>query len=286
MQNLPKNLQIHILKQKMGENSDLIDLNSEVDSTLRFKENMAQIKEKVGLLQNKQFDDVDDDVIKQYYSDLEKTNNIISKQLNKEYGFKRIFKDSHIVGLSGVKNSGKSNNLVYMIKEFREVDKDTPIYIYGFNQEVTYYLKQYGVEEISEIRHLINKKDCIFICDEFQKLKLNDRRYTEERDEFKNYVYHNNVFCILSSPDIREFNSIIGGIIEKWLLKSVNINDCVNGSQLKKVIESYKGKYKLLGQISMPKDEILLINEDFEQTITCKYIPEADNKKNNKSLFK
>lgn len=194
-----------------------------------------------------------------------------------------VFKNCRIVGLAGIKNSGKSNNLASLIINFRKTNKLVPIYVYGMSDEVISTLP--NVKEISSLTQLIYKRDCILILDEFQRLKLNDRRYKDALDEFIDYVYHNNVYVIFSSPNIREFNTIIGGVIEKWLLKSIKIDQCVNGSQLKKAVENYKGKFKSLGSIIVPKNKLLLINDEEEQLIECEYILGADEKLSNKEIF-
>lgn len=196
-----------------------------------------------------------------------------------------LFKGVRIVGLAGEKHSGKSNNICQMLIEYISIHKSTPIYIYGFAKEVTEVLSRYGIKEISSLDQLIGKKNCILVLDEFQKLKLNDRRYKEDLSELVDFVYHNGVYLLLSSPNIREFNSIIGGIIEKWALKTVRIDQAVNGSQLKKVIENYKGRHKSLGSIHTEKDTLLLINTDYEQIIKVDYNKECDNKRNVKNLF-
>lgn len=198
---------------------------------------------------------------------------------------KEIFKDVRIVALAGDKNTGKTNNLVSLIVDYRKTKPDVPIYVYGMPSAIIKYLKKYRVQEISSLSHMVHKKDCILIIDEFQRLKLNDRRYKEELNEFVDFVYHDNVYVILSSPGIREFNTVIGGIFEKWLIKSVRKDKCINGSQLKKVIEDYKGKYKSLGSISVPVNELLLINDNKEMIIKCRYIKEADTKTDNIDLF-
>ncbi len=198
----------------------------------------------------------------------------------------KIFKGVRIVGLAGLKNSGKTNNLISLIVDYRKTHKEEQIFAFGLNESVMNFLsKKYNVIEISSLRHLVGKKDCLIILDEFQRLKLNDRRNKDELDEFIDFVYHNNVYVILSSPNIREFNSIIGGVIEKWLLKSVRKDNCINGSQLKRIVEKYKGRYKLLGEIEVPVNELLVINDDEELKIKCKYIKEADHKLKNKELF-
>lgn len=198
---------------------------------------------------------------------------------------KKIFKDCRIVGLAGEKNSGKTNNLIYLIKEFRAKNKEVPIYAYGMPDMVMKFLKKLNVKEISSLKHLVKKKDCIIIVDEFQKLKLNDRRFKYQLNEFVDFIYHNNVYAIFSTPNIREFNSVIGTVIERWLLKSIDVDDCINGSQLKSVVDGYNGRYKCLGSIEVPADEMLLINDEEEIIIKSEYVKEADNKLDNKKLF-
>ncbi len=208
------------------------------------------------------------------------------KVMNKMNTLKTIFKKCRIVGLAGNKNTGKSNNLIYLIQQLRLRNKDVPIYVYGMPDMVmTYLSKQLKVKEISSLRQLIGKRDCLLVLDEFQRLKLNDRRYKDQLNEFTDFVYHNNVYTILSSPNIREFNTVIGGVIEKWLLKSVAIDQCVNGSQLKTKINEYTGRHKQLGAITVPVDKLLLINDEEETLINCKYVEEADNKKDNNNIF-
>lgn len=198
---------------------------------------------------------------------------------------KQIFSQGRIIGLAGNRNSGKSNNLIYLIQQFREINKKTNIFVYGFKPEVVQYLNKYNVKEIVSLKQLLNKRDCILIIDEMQQLKLNDRRYTDIKNQFSDFVYHNNVYTILSSPSIREFNSVICSIIEGWLLKSIDIDQCVNGSQLKKVIDEYKGQYKLLGCINTPKNKMLLINENENIEFSCDYIEKIDTKKEHIDLF-
>jgi len=109
---------------------------------------------------------------------------------NLKMKFKKIFDNCRIIALAGEKSTGKTNNLVYLLKEFRDKNKEIPIYAYGMPDMVMDYLKKIKINEISSLRHLIRKKNCILILDEFQKLKLNDRRYKDDLDEFIDFVYH------------------------------------------------------------------------------------------------
>ena len=199
--------------------------------------------------------------------------------------FKEIFKDCRISALVGNKNTGKTNNLFFLLQELRKENKDLMIYAYGMPESLKPLLIELDILEISSLSQMVKKRNSLFILDEFNRLKLNDRRYKDALGEFVDFIYHNNNYCLLSSPSIREFNSIIGGIVEKWLLKSVNLDDCVNGSQLKKVVEDYKGNFKSLGSIDLQPSDILLINNDKEVLLKCAYVEVADTKKNLKKVF-
>lgn len=192
-----------------------------------------------------------------------------------------VFKGSRITAIAGNKHTGKTNNICYMIKEYRTYKPEVEIYVYGLQQSTMEELASYGVREISSLDHLIGKKNCILFIDEFQRLKLNDRRQRDTLNEFVDFVYHNGVYVILSSPNLREFNTIIGGVIEKWLLKTCRVDQCVQGSQLKRVIENYNGRHKSLGNISVKPNEVLVINDHEEIKLDVPYFKEADSKLNN-----
>lgn len=197
----------------------------------------------------------------------------------------KIFNKARIVSLVGNKNTGKTNNLVHLIKEQKEETPELKVYIFGFEPTVTEYLKKLKCIEISDLKHMVDKKNSLFIIDEMQKLHLNDRREKDKRDKIVDFIYHSNNLLLLSSPNIREFNSIIGGITEKWLIKSINQDQCINGSQLKEIVKEYKGRYKILDNIRTNKNEMLLINEEQEILIQCDYEEMADSKKELSSIL-
>lgn len=199
---------------------------------------------------------------------------------------KELFGDKRVVGLAGNKSEGKTNNLMALIKDFRKENKTTPIYVYGLDETCLKWLEQFGnVFEFSNLSQLINKKNCLFIVDEFQKLHLNERRRPEILDEFIDFIYRKNNWVIFSSPNLREFNSMICSKIERWVLKSLNISDLINGSKLKEEVLNYKGRFKVLKSIQIEKNKMLVINEDYEKVFEIEYIEEIDVKKNNINIF-
>lgn len=200
---------------------------------------------------------------------------------------KKIFEEGRIIALAGAKNSGKTNNLVSLIVEFREKNKETPIYVFGLEEKSLKYLLSFkNIYEISSLEQLSTKENCILIIDEFQKLKLNDRRYKDQLDSFVDFIYHKNNYVILSSPNLREFNSVIGSIFDGWLIKTIKSDNLVNGSHLKKIVKKYQGRFKSINDIITPKNKLILMNSKKEVIFTLKYIENADDKKNQRNLFK
>jgi hypothetical protein len=204
----------------------------------------------------------------------------------KKIKLKEAFGDKRILGLAGEKNSAKTNNLMALIKDFREQNKTTEIYVFGLEETVLNWVKKFEkVFEISSLEQLRDKKDALIILDEYQKLRLNDRRYKDLLNDFVDFVYHNNNWVVFSSPNLREFNSIICGKIERWALKSLRLKDLINGSQLKEAVLGYNGRFKCINDISIEKDKLLIINEDYERVIELEYIKEVDTKVKAKDIF-
>lgn len=200
---------------------------------------------------------------------------------------KEIFGESRVVGLAGEKNSGKTNNLMAMIKDFRETNKVTPIVVYGLNEGVLKWLNSNfkNIIEVSSINQMSKKTGCLIIIDEFQLLHINDRRYKDQLDKLIDFIYHNNNWIIFSSPNLREFNSVIGSKIERWCLKTMRCADLINGSHLKDKVMAYSGRFKSINDIIIDKDKILVMDDDSEKVVTVNYIKEIDNKLANKSIF-
>jgi len=199
---------------------------------------------------------------------------------------KKLFGNKRIVGLAGEKSSGKTNNLMAIIKDFRKYNKTTKIYFYGLDGVTTTWLKKQGnCFEVSSINQLTNKDGCIFILDEVQRLKLNSRQHKDLVDKFVDFIDHSNNYAILSSPNLREFNSILGSKIQRWALKTIGFSNLVNGSQLKDVVNNYSGRYKMINDIIIPKEKLLIYNEDEELTLELEYIKEIDKKKDQVDVF-
>lgn len=197
----------------------------------------------------------------------------------------QIFGDKRIVGFAGEKNCGKTNNLIAILKDFRKVEKDTRIYVFGLNGLALEFVKNLGnVEEISEINQLSSVENSLIIIDEFQKLKFDDRRYRSRLDDFISFIYHRNNWLLLCSPNLRSYNSIVGSYIERWVLKTIKLTNLTRGSQLKTKVEGYSGRFKVINDIILPDNKIYIPDEDKDVYVDLPYIEEVDGKKTNSKL--
>lgn len=287
-QQIINNLQQRFIDMSLDPQT--MDLLAEWDSELDDAENHRILYEKVDGLIGKTLKDTFKDQINQEEKFKQQQQDQINKHNDieavKEDKLKKIFGDNRIIGLAGAKSTGKTNNLIAMIVEFRLINKETPIYIYGVDSKtINYLLKLGNIYEVSSLSQLGDKEDCLIVIEEFQRLQLNDRRYKYQLDQFVDFIYHRNCWCIFSSPSLREYNSIIGGKIERWCLKSLRLADLVNGCQLKVAVMSYRGRFKILNDIKTPQDTLLILNDEYEQMVKLDYIPEVDSKKDRVNIF-
>jgi hypothetical protein len=218
------------------------------------------------------------------------SNNELHNQLVKSGGrmkLEKIFKYGRVAGIAGNRHTGKTNNIISLIVDFRKHNKTTKICAFGLPSTLEPLLAELNVDIVETLQQLATKKEYIIILDEFQKLKIGDRRNKEALQELMAMIYHpeQNNLILFCSPTTREYNSVIGGYIEVWLLKSMFITDTINGSQLKEALKNYKGKYYKLGYYDIPKNIIVILNNECQKEIKLDYIEEADNKKGIKSLL-
>ena len=199
---------------------------------------------------------------------------------------KTIFTGSRVVGVVGETNSGKSNNIIFLLDNFRKSNPDSNVAIYGFKEEVADILRvKYKVDVLSTLEHISDCRNTLIILDEFQKLKLGDRRYKDLTNEFFDFIHHNNNWVVLSSPNLAEFNKMICNKIKNWLFKALIIKRLVNGSEVKRIIETYQDCRKSLGRLNIGKGEMLFYSQKLVTIIRCDYMPLVDMKTKNVDIF-
>jgi len=198
---------------------------------------------------------------------------------------KKVFEKNRIVGVIGNPNSGKSNNIIALVESFLKVNSTANVIIYGFNQQSTAYLKKLGCKTADSLTQLSLARNSLIVLDEFQKLHLSDKRYRELSQEFFDFIFHNNNWLMLSSPNLAEFNKLVCRRVDAWLIKELYTKDLVNGSKVKTVCEDYKGFAKSLGRFNIEKNEVLLLSDVTSEILTLPYIKDVDGKLNNPNIF-
>ena len=144
-----------------------------------------------------------------------------------------VFDGVRIAALAGEKNTGKTNNLVYLLLDFHKANPDRQIVIFGFNEVTTKYLiDKCKAKVINRLEQLNYYKKALFVLDEAQKLHLHDRRQRDIIDNITAMIYHEELdnYLLISSPQLRTFNRQVCSMVETWLIKTVKANSCANGS--------------------------------------------------------
>jgi len=198
---------------------------------------------------------------------------------------KKIFKDNRIVGVVGNPNSGKTNNVIFLIKQFIEANPKANVVIYGFNQLSTNYLTKLGCVVVNSLAQISLSQNSLIVLDEFQKLRISDKRYRELSQEFFDFIYHNNNWLLLSSPNLAEFNKLICRRVDAWLIKELYVNDLVNGSRVKTVCMDFKGFIKALGRFNVKKNEMLFLTDITSEKFVIPYLKDVDGKIINIDIF-
>jgi len=198
---------------------------------------------------------------------------------------KKIFKTNRIVGVIGNPNSGKTNNIIYLVESFLKINPKANVVIYGFNQVSTIYLKKLGCTTADSLAQLSLVNNSLIVLDEFQKLHLSDKRYRELSQEFFDFIFHNNNWLILSSPNLSEFNKLVCRRVDAWLIKELYTRDLVNGSKVKTICEDYKGFVKSLGRFNIDKNKILFLSDIASELLNVSYIKSVDTKLDNIDIF-
>lgn len=188
--------------------------------------------------------------------------------------------------MAGIGSSGKTNALLYLLANFRGFCPNVEIYTYGLVDTVQEFAnKELNAVEISSIDHLSSKKNSIIILDEAHLFGLSDKRKTEEINNFVAFINHSNNYCIVSTASLREFNSHLGGIVTKWLCKSIRQDQLINGSPLKRAVQNYRGRFKRLNDIILPLGKLLVLSDQREIIYDIPYLPQIDTKAALPDLF-
>lgn len=183
-----------------------------------------------------------------------------------------------IGGVVGSKHSGKTTALLQLIEETKQYK--TNIVCFFHHREYKEKIK--GVEFLSTLNELETVQDSFIFIDEFHELlMLNDRHSIDIVKKFFTQIEHNNNYLIMcGTPE--HFNKLVCGAIgNNWLLKSLNYDEIVNGSGLKKFVQRLAGDFVGGTRLNVRIDEILYSGMFYP----VNYNKSLDKKSTRKDLF-
>ena len=191
-------------------------------------------------------------------------------QLNK------IFSSPKIVGVVADANTGKSNLLYNLITDLHK-DYDFKLYSYGLKVDLGEQ-KLYSMEELEQV------KDGIIFCDEFFTLfDLEDRKKRREIENTLRLIYHNNnVFVLCGLPD--NFKKFISSKLDAIFFKKSTLSTFINGSTIKNLAISYKGRELGSTILNIAVDKAILYDGAHYYNIDVPYLQVYDTKINNQAL--
>jgi hypothetical protein len=201
---------------------------------------------------------------------------------------KELFKKNRTIGLVGNSGEGKSSlGLSELIELKKEVD--ISIYVLGVEPSLFPYLKKNGINILESKEDILDLKisNSVILIEEFGDLfcvETKDRQL-ERVKRFFNRIDHLNDFVIISSARENFWNKLMNGLIKSFLVKRIDFNSLVNGTDLKRKIKGIvenTSEYRL----DIPKDTFYVVTEeDVVRKMTFKYNSDLDSKKKNINPF-
>jgi hypothetical protein len=178
-------------------------------------------------------------------------------------------------------HEGKTTTLLNMIEIAKKIkSKHSRVCCYFYHQE--YKQKVKGVEFVHTLNELEQIKDSFIFIDEFGELfQIQDRHNQEKIKTLLGQIEHNNNILVLCGlPEY--FNKLLSSKVNDWILKGINYDEIINGSNLKKYINGLSGDFKGSTRLNIPVN-VALNNGVFYEV---KYNKARDKKAENISLFK
>ncbi len=188
----------------------------------------------------------------------------------------KLFDRPKLIGIVANTNEGKSNLIYELIEQLKVFD--FKLYSYGLRNDL-------GEQKIYSIEELESIENSVIIADEFFTLfDLEDRKKRKLIETSLRLINHNNNILVLSGlPE--NFKKFISGKLDVIFFKKCTIADFINGSRIKYIFLSYKGKELGSAVLNLKIDEALVFDGHYEK-ISIPYHVKYDTKKKNESILK
>lgn len=234
-------LRLYVIKE-LKEDYDLFDIESEMDSSLTYDENINIIADKIELMKEK---DVDRDTFLEHQ--LQKKLDNMKPQSKGGFWRKIIDKVKVVVCIADT-GEGKT---AWSFKHLQNYSKDVYIYKHP-NPKLIEALGYHSMTSLSEISSLTN---AVIYFDEPQlSFPKADKRSNETFLLLCSLARQNDITLVFSTSDTRWINKGLESYVSHWIIKGIDVNLIKNGCVVKRIIKQI---------MPLAQDELLLEKDEY-----------------------
>lgn len=180
-------------------------------------------------------------------------------------------------------NFGKSTMIAYTMEQLRTSGEPFNLVSYGLPKEI-----EFGQRRIWSLPELESTRQSVIFIDEFANLiDLDDRKKKEMVEvtfRLINHPTHNNIIVLSGLPV--NYKKFISAKIETWMFGKCTIDDFINGSTGKKIIQNYSGADKGSSILAISQGEMMIYDSgNYYPNFKFSYNKKYDVKKDNPPIW-
>jgi len=190
-----------------------------------------------------------------------------------------LFDKPKIISVVADVNSGKSMLLYHIVETLRK-QAEFSLYTYGFRIPLNFAKEIYSVEELEQIENSL-----IIIDETFSLFDLGNRKNKKAVENTLRLINHNNnilVLCMVPE-NVKKF---LASKIDILFFKKCTIPDFINGSMVKRIVDSYSGYERGTTILGVKIDEALIFDGKHYHKINVPYYEKYDSKADNENILK
>lgn len=191
----------------------------------------------------------------------------------------RLFDGPKIIILVSDTNSGKSNT-IYHILDGLSKTSEFSLYHFGLRANLKMGQPIFSTGELERI------ENSLIVLDEVMTMwDLDNRKQKKSIETSLRLIHHNNNILLLSMlpENVKKFVASKGNA---FIFKRSTIPDFINGSLIKRIVESYAGPERGSEVLNIPIDQALIYDGKHYSKAQIPYMEKFDTKKGNQNIFK
>lgn len=267
-----------------GISIDEVDITALWDKSLTYENNISNIESELDLRLTAE------QPLEHLKGEVEAFNQeqkLISGESFDQLVLTNMFKVRRVVGLVGNSGVGKSSLALSQILALKRNHPEVSIYVCGVEQNLTNELVKSGINIIYNKEDILDMKfrNSVIYIDEFGDLfsSRSQDKQTERLTRFFNRIDHLNNYVIISSARNGFWNKFICGFVGQYLVKEVDYDCLVNGTNLKRWIRGITSTSDY--RLEIPKGDYFVVGKEITEKMNFSYNKSLDSKSENCDLF-